>query len=60
MVSPLRFGCRYGWSLRFGLVPLLIGRRRHVDEAFGVHLEDGRVMNEPVDSPRRHGLSGKI
>ena len=28
-------------------------------EAFGVHLEDGRVMDEAVDGGDSHGLVGK-
>jgi hypothetical protein len=30
-----------------------------LSEAFDVHLEDGRLMNEPVDGGERHGWIGE-
>ena len=47
-------GCRWGIGLR-----PFVGGGGTLTEAFGVHLEDGRVMNEPVDSRDGHGFVGE-
>jgi hypothetical protein len=44
-------GCRW----HFGLCPV-VGSGGTLTEAFCVHLEDGRVMNEAVDGRDGHGL----
>ena len=51
----LRFGCRW----RFGLGPL-VGGGSTLTEAFSIHFEDGRVVDEAINGGDGHALSGKI
>ncbi len=50
----LRFGCRW----RFGLGPL-VGGGSTLTEAFSIHFEDGRVVDEAINGGDGHGLVGE-